>query len=118
MAGSRLAETSRNPAVTRSLERSTTISQQYGGEILLWRGFSGVHAKVPVPADVTPDQRPLDARSIVAELEPHDDPGIGEPDDQVEIIVGEPATARLTRRLTGGHFAQHAMSTPRRLPSR
>src|SRR5438094_3605174 len=90
--------------------RQGTISHQYWCQILEWRAFSGVHAKMPVPAGTSPDQRPLRVGFVVAELEPRDTPGIGEPDDQVETVVGEPATARLTHRPAGRHFVQHAIS--------
>lgn len=45
------------------------------------------------------------------ELETSDRTDFVEPEDEIEVVVGEPATVRLARRLTCDYFMQHAICT-------
>src|SRR5262245_18128649 len=68
------------------------------------RVLAVVDAKVLVSSRPTPGDRSLGARFVVAELDRHDCCRLTEPDDQIEVVVAEPAAVRLA--LVEG-FAQH-----------
>src|SRR5437667_2954259 len=66
-----------------------------------------IHAEVLVASVPAPDDRPFESGLIVAELEGHDGSRVGEPEDEVEALVREPATARLLVDLDCRHLLQH-----------
>src|SRR5215470_3587635 len=68
------------------------------------RVLAVVDTKVLVSSLPTPGDRSLGARFVVAELDRHDCGRVTEPDDQIEVVVAEPAAGRLA--LVDG-FAKH-----------
>ena len=78
----------------------SVVGDQYWCHVIVQTGgFASVDAPAPVAAERTPGQRSLNVGAVVAKLELPDCAELVEPDKEIEVLVGEPATVRLTRRL-------------------
>src|SRR5205814_2511122 len=78
----------------------SVVGDQYWCHVIVQTsGFATVDAPAPVAAERTPGQRSLNVGAVVAKLELPDCAELVEPDKEIEVLVGEPATVRLTRRL-------------------
>lgn len=87
-------------------DRKHAVGNQDRTLVLSWIGLPIIDPVVPVASVLGPRERALVTSAVVAKLKSIWRPLLAEPDDHVEVLIGEPPALRVI--LSGrGHLLQH-----------